>query len=87
MREPVLLTTTDNPFNPFTQWVEWYARDVALGHHTCNLLGRINKAGDDYDDQEPEAAMAEIVRHNLSGKHIMVTERNFDALIVDSPPL
>lgn len=36
-----MLTTTDNPYNPFLQWDEWYAMDHQLGHNTCEFLARV----------------------------------------------
>lgn len=30
----VMLTTEDNPFDPFTQYDEWYAFDYEKGYHT-----------------------------------------------------
>ena len=36
-----MLTTEDNPFDPFTQWEEWDAYDRALGYNTTAMLARI----------------------------------------------
>ncbi len=30
----VRLTTVDNPYDPFTQWDEWYAYDEGKGYAT-----------------------------------------------------
>ena len=35
-----MLTTMDNPWNPFDNWDEWYAFDEYQGYHTCGLLAR-----------------------------------------------
>jgi hypothetical protein len=68
-----MLTTVDNPFSPFTQWVEWYAYDVASGHHTCALLARITVTSDElsYVDQVVaiQEAIDEIIKENVSGLH------------------
>ena len=32
-----LLTTVDNPFNPHTNFDEWYAFDLRMGYDTCLL--------------------------------------------------
>ena len=29
-----MLTTTDNPFNPWIDFDTWYAEDIRLGHDT-----------------------------------------------------
>lgn len=31
----MILTTTDNPWNPFTNWDEWYAYDEDKAHPYC----------------------------------------------------
>lgn len=73
-----MLTTIDNPFDPFTQFDEWYAFDESKGYHTCSLLARITKASEELDmiDQQSaiEWAIEEIVKYNVSGMHRKVTK-------------
>lgn len=33
-----MLSTVDNPFNPFVQWDEWLAYDLRKGHNCCSLV-------------------------------------------------
>ena len=42
----VMLTTFDNPFNPFTQFEAWYKYDLVLGHDCCGLLARTANVSD-----------------------------------------
>ena len=35
-----MLTTVDNPFNPFDNFEEWYKIDMQFGYNTCALLAR-----------------------------------------------
>jgi hypothetical protein len=73
-KEPIyLLTTTDNPYNPFTQWLQWYYQDMRLGYDTPGLLARLATSSEFIDDEANEAAMYDVVKYNFSGKHIMVT--------------
>lgn len=71
-----LLTTTDNPYNPHTQFEQWLAEDRRLGHHSLELLGRIIVSSDELSvaDQELayQDAVNEIVEENLSGVHALV---------------
>lgn len=46
------LTTFDNPFNPFEQFVSWFLFDERKGYHTCAYLGRVAKTSDRLSDQE-----------------------------------
>lgn len=38
--EKYRLTTSDNPFNPFTQWDDWYFYDLSKGYNTCERLAK-----------------------------------------------
>ena len=77
-----MLTTTDNPYNPFTQFDEWYNFDTASGYHTVALLSRIIKTSDGLSDadqsQAIEDAIDEIVTENVSGVHRKVTLETVD---------
>ena len=66
-----MLTTVDNPFNPFTHYDEWYAYDMKMGYNSPSLLARISKVSDDLSEPDQELviqdAIDEIVRENVSG--------------------
>lgn len=68
MRE-FALTTSDNPFNPITQFDEWYEFDEEKGYHTCQYLARIARIipglSDNLNDDIIETAIDEIVKENL----------------------
>ena len=72
-----MLTTTDNPWDPFTQFSEWYQWDESAGYHTTGFLGRIVITSDSLSDADQqkaiEDAIDEIVKENVSGMHIKVT--------------
>lgn len=69
----VMLTTIDNPFDPFTQYSDWYAYDEASGHQSTSLLARITLISDELSEPdqaaELERAIDEIVHYNVSGLH------------------
>lgn len=44
------LTTTDNPWNPFTNFNEWYVEDLRLGHDCNGYLARVARTSDDLSD-------------------------------------
>lgn len=75
-----MLTTTDNPFDPFTQFEEWYAFDVDSGYNTCAYLARIakssNELSEDEEDSVVEQAVDEILEFNLLGIYKKVTATN-----------
>ena len=75
-----MLTTIDNPFDPFTQWEDWYAFDEAKGYHTCGYLARIAKSSDELsqidEDLAIQVAIDEIIKLNVLGIYRKVT-KNF----------
>lgn len=66
-----MLTTTDNPFNPFTEWNEWLAFDTSNGYHTSSYLARIVRSSDELSESDQslaiEDAMNEIIKENPLG--------------------
>ena len=68
-----MLTTLDNPYDPFVQFDEWYAFDTGMGYNTCAYLGRIDTSSPALSalDQAQlnEEAIDEIVAMNLTGNY------------------
>jgi hypothetical protein len=66
-----MLTTVDNPNDPFTHFDEWYAWDEANGYHTTGYLARIVVTSDELSEADQnaaiEAAIDEIVEMNTLG--------------------
>lgn len=66
-----MLSTIDNPYNPWTHYDEWYAWDFAAGYHTPGFLARIVKTSDALSDEDQdlahEAAIEEIIHENVLG--------------------
>ena len=66
-----MLTTIDNPFNPFTQFDDWYQYDEEKGYHTCQFLAKIARTSSDMSDSDYdfalENAIDEIVKFNVRG--------------------
>jgi hypothetical protein len=71
-----MLTTVDNPYDPFTQYKEWYRFDEAAGYHTTGLLARFvstsyELSDADYD-QAIEDGMKDVIDLNPLGVHRLV---------------
>lgn len=73
-----MLTTVDNPFDPFTQFDEWFSWDTKSGYHTSALLDRVVASSDDLSEADQSKAiewgMDEIVNENVSGMHKKVSK-------------
>ena len=52
MQSKFMITTIDNPFNPFTNFTEWFLFDVEKGYNTCSYLARIARTSDSLSDEE-----------------------------------
>ena len=64
-----MLTTFDNPFDPFEQFTSWFMFDVEKGYNSCAYLARIAKLTDDMSDQEISdeinRAIDEIIKYDF----------------------
>ena len=73
-----MLTTFDNPFDPFEQFTSWFLFDVEKGYNTCSYLDRIAKTTDsmsenEYSD-EIERAIDEIIKYDFANIYKKVTK-------------
>ena len=72
-----MLTTIDNPHNPFDDFAGWYAYDVASGYHTASFLARIiqdsEQTSDSDQDFANEKAIEEILEENVLGIYKRIT--------------
>ena len=70
-----MLTTTDNPFSPVTQYDEWLTWDMAT-HNSNALLARVAYSSPDLSQADQDLAIQEaideIVTENVSGVHTKV---------------
>ncbi len=75
-----MLTTFDNPYDPFDKYDEWYDYDSRHGHHTPSFLARITIFSDELSEADQslaiEDAIDEIVSENVSGLYRKVVREN-----------
>ena len=73
-----MLTTSDNPYNPFTQFDEWQMFDSLQGYNTCSYLDRICVTSDNlsksFNDSEIDEAMNGILKYDLLGNYVKVNK-------------
>lgn len=55
MENNYLLTTKDNPYDPFDQFNLWFMYDIEKGYYSCARLARVARIADDMTPQEEDA--------------------------------
>lgn len=64
-----MITTIDNPYDPFDNFNLWFIYDVEKGYNTCSYLSRIAKTSDalseEQNDQIVEDAIDEIIKFDF----------------------
>jgi len=64
-----MLTTFDNPYDPFEQFQSWFLFDVEKGYNTCAYLGRIARTSEQLSDEENniiiEDAIDDIIKYDF----------------------
>lgn len=83
--EEYMLTTVDNPYDPFTQFDEWDAYDRQAGYGTTAFIARLCRTSDELSDADQQSiyndTINEIVNENVLGLYRKVSRSR----IVDVP--
>ena len=79
MSKECMLSTIDNPFDPFEQFTSWLLFDKEKGYNSCERLARIVNLSDEMTqkeiDEETERAMNEIIKHDFMNIYTKVTRK------------
>ena len=77
-----MLTTFDNPYDPFEQFTSWFLFDVEKGYDSCAYLGRIARTSDQLSEEENELeierAIDEIIKYDFRNIYKKVTMQTVD---------
>ena len=72
----VMLTTIDNPYNPFDEFDKWFLYDVEKGYNSCGYLARIARTSEQFsdleNDEEIERAIDEIIQYDFRNIYVKV---------------
>jgi hypothetical protein len=64
-----MLTTFDNPYDPFEQFASWFLFDEEKGYGSCSYLARIARTSDQLSEEqnnlEVERAIDEIIKYDF----------------------
>ena len=87
MANEVMLTTIDNPYNPFEQFDLWLLFDKEKGYNTCEYLARIVNLTNDMSEKEidvaTDRAINDIIVNDPFGIYKKVTSE--DIIKVEEP--
>ena len=82
MENKRMLTTFDNPYNPFVDFVSWYKYDCEMQHNTCGRLARLADINSEMTEKEinevRDNTMNFIVQHDLEGIFFVGTEEQIN---------
>ena len=82
MADDCMLTTFDNPYNPFDEFTLWLMFDKEKGYNTCEHLARIVQLSDDLSekeiDEETERAIDEIIKYDPLNIYKKVTKESYN---------
>ena len=77
-----MLTTFDNPYDPFEQFTSWFLFDVEKGYNSGAYLGRIARTSDQLSEEENELeierAIDEIIKYDFRNIYKKVTRQDTD---------
>ncbi len=76
-----MLSTKDNPYDPFVDYDFWFAFDTQNGYNSCSLLARVANTSYDLSESENNAeidrAITEIIAHDPTEMFIRVKKGDF----------
>lgn len=76
----VMITTIDNPYDPFNEFDDWLLFDIDHGYNTCEYLARIattsNELSDEENKQIVEDAIDEIIYYDFTNMYKKVTQES-----------
>ena len=81
MEDGHMLTTFDNPFNPFDQFDAWQMFDIEKGYQTSERLAKVVKLSDEMsqkeEDEEIERGINVIIQNDILNIYKRVTEKDY----------
>ena len=75
-----MLTTIDNPFNPFEQFVDWYMYDCQKGYNTYSRIARLMPDDESLSsiekDRSEDNIIDRMIQHDPLGIYTKVDEES-----------
>lgn len=78
MSKEIMITTADNPYDPFTQLDQWIMFDKLKGYHTPERLAKVAFSSEQLSDQEiyetVEAGIERLMKYGAIDKKGFIVE-------------
>lgn len=75
-----MLTTIDNPYDPFDQFDNWFQFDMDMGYNTCAYVDKIARTSDQLSEEENRIEMSraidEIIKYDFRNIYTKVKAKN-----------
>ena len=82
IKDQTMLTSVNNPWNPFKEWKRWYLFEMTEGYDACGMLARVERNSDEFTEEENHAeherAIAAILASDFTNSYKKVKESDFD---------
>lgn len=82
MNGEYMITTIDNPYDPFEQFVSWFLYDIEKGYYTCSKLARLTNITEEMSDveidREYDKAIDLLIEHDFLNIYKRVYEKKTD---------
>lgn len=75
MDNKCMLTTFDNPYDPFEQFTSWFLFDVEKGYNTCGKLARIANLPDGLSEKEVEKEVSRAIDEIITYDFLNIYKR------------
>jgi len=75
MENEFMLTTFDNPYDPFEQFSLWWLFDVEQGYNTCAYLARIVHISDDLSEKEIDDEISRAIDEIIENDFLNIYKR------------
>ena len=79
MSKEHMLTTYDNPFDPFEQFIPWLLFDIEMGYNSCEKLAQVAQLSDNMTQKEEsdeiERAIDEVIFNDELGIYQRATQK------------
>lgn len=85
MDDTYMLTTVDNPYNPFEEFERWFEYDEINGYRCCEKIDRMAHINEGMSEEEKdsaiESAIDTIILNDFTGLYRKVNENRAKELV------